>query len=602
MATNSESRVGPDFQSEKNAANPHHRGSLTGWLLGAMCLAGAVGLGTVVVPQITGLGDEGDTSDVATHRISNGKLVLTVTEDGNVESGSNVDVKCKIAGGATILWIVEDGKEVLEGDVIVKLDQSTIDDQFNAQRIIYEKAVAARIQAEEEFEAAKISVKEYGEGLYIKELQDLQAQVTIAMENLRGSQNVLQHTEKMSRKGFVTPLQLEADHFAVQRAELELKSAQTAERVLVKFTKAKTLKTLEATRDANEARMRSERAACDLEKIRLDRLKAQLKECVIKAPAKGMVVWANEQGRRRSQQVPSIEEGAIVREQQTIIRLPDLSKMQVRVTIHESKVEQIEPGMSANIIILDRKLEGKVVSIANRPEPGSWFSSEVKQYAAVVAIEGEPTGLKPGMTAEVEILIASLDDVLSVPVQAVVEQGDNFYSWAQTKEGPERRPVVLGLTNDKMIEIKDGLAEGEQVILNPRAFVSEARKETSEDENDASKKKEHKSAGKPEKSNKPNSKPKKPETQKPDTQKSPDKQAPSTTENKPAADTAQPAKQQTADGGGGQFDLKKLDADGDGRISQRRRFPRHERDCRDSPDDETTVVHRRTIQKPNRSS
>jgi hypothetical protein len=60
-------------------------------------------------------------------------------------------------------------------------------------------------------------------------------------------------------------------------------------------------------------------------------------------------------------------------------------------------------------------------------------------------------------------------------VSSIVEQRGRFYAWVQTSNGAERRPVVLGLTNDKVIEIKDGIKEGESVLLNPRAVVAEAR-------------------------------------------------------------------------------------------------------------------------------
>lgn len=469
------------LRTAPTASHRRRRGSIGGWMFIALILAGTVGVGSFVASEFSFFGGSDESLNAATYRVVRESLALTIVEDGNVESSSNVDVKCEIAGGATILWIVEDGKEVQEGDVIVRLDQSILDDQFNAQRIVYERAVAARIQAEENYEAAKLSVDEYVKGMFIKELQDFEAQITIAMENLRSSQNVLQHTEKMMRKGFATPLQLEADQFAVQRSELELKSAKKAKEVLVEFTRLKTTKTLEAARDAMAAQKRSEQAACELEKVRLDRLQGQLKDCVIKAPANGMVVWANETGRRRSsQQTPSVEEGALIREQQTIIRLPDLTSMQVKVTVHESSVDQLKIGMPARIRILNRELNGRVVAIANQPEPGSWYSSAVKQYAATVEIEGKPTSLKPGMTAEVEILVAELDNVLTVPVQVVVEQNDKFYGWVQKPDGPERRPLILGLTNDKMIEIRDGLSEGELVILNPRALIAEAREDNAE--------------------------------------------------------------------------------------------------------------------------
>ncbi len=68
------------------------------------------------------------------------------------------------------------------------------------------------------------------------------------------------------------------------------------------------------------------------------------------------------------------------------------------------------------------------------------------------------------MTAVVEILVADLKNVLSVPVEAVVEQGNRMYCWAKTSGSPERRPVVIGQSSSTQVEIRDGLAEGDVVL------------------------------------------------------------------------------------------------------------------------------------------
>ena len=87
------------------------------------------------------------------------------------------------------------------------------------------------------------------------------------------------------------------------------------------------------------------------------------------------------------------------------------------------------------------------------------------------------------MTSAVEILIDNLTNVLSVPVEAVVEQGDKFYCWVEGTLVPERRPVILGKSNNTRIEVKDGLAEGDEVLKNPRrAMVAEARAEQREEQ------------------------------------------------------------------------------------------------------------------------
>jgi RND family efflux transporter MFP subunit len=281
----------------------------------------------------------------------------------------------------------------------------------------------------------------------------------------------------MHRKGYVTTLQRDAQAFAVQRAQLDLDVADKAIEVLEKFTKPKTVVGLESVRDAAEAKMASEESAFKLEEDRLKRLEVELEKCVIKAPADGMVVYANQSEGRRNSDTAGIEEGALVRERQTLIQLPDLNHMQVKCTVHESKVDSLQRGLRARIKVQDREFQGIVTSVANQPEPSQWFSGNVKEYACRVAIESDPAGLRPGLTAAVEILVANLPNVLSVPVQSVVEKKGQYFCWVSGSSGIEKREVQLGMSNNTRIEIKQGLSDGEQVLLNPRLSIAEARED-----------------------------------------------------------------------------------------------------------------------------
>jgi RND family efflux transporter MFP subunit len=278
----------------------------------------------------------------------------------------------------------------------------------------------------------------------------------------------------MHRKGYVTTLQRDAQAFAVQRAQLDLDVAEKAIEVLEKFTKPKTVVGLESLRDSAEAKMASEESAFKLEEDRLKRLEVELEKCVINAPADGMVVYANQSEGRRNSETAGVEEGALVRERQTLIQLPDLSHMQVKCTVHESKIDSMKRGLRARIKVQDREFQGIVTSVANQPEPSQWFSGSVKEYACRIAIESDPTGLRPGLTSAVEILVANLHDVLSVPVQSVVEKKGKFYCWVNESDGIKKREVTLGQGNNTRIEIASGLQDGEAVLLNPRNNIAEA--------------------------------------------------------------------------------------------------------------------------------
>jgi len=461
-------------QSSSFASRPQKR-SDGKWVIPLIVLVTVGGLIAVGVMLLPGMLSAGPQAKFLTTVVERRDMMITITEDGNMESASNRDVKCEVAGGSTILWIIEEGTIVKKGEELVRLDDSAIEEQINTQKITFQKARSVMIQAEKDHESAKIAVKEYIEGTFHQELQVIEGNITIAKENLNSSKNSLSHKQRMFRKGYIGQLELKSQEFAVDRAQLDVDVSLTAKYVLEKFSKPKMIVDLESARDTSEARMLAEKAAFELEEGRLNRLTAQRSKCVILAPQDGMVIYAQSNDRRS--QEAGIDEGVMVRESQTLIQLPDLEQMQVKVAVHESKVEQVKMGMPANIRIQERRFQGNVVSIRNQPERTNWFGGDAKKYATIVHVDGS-ANLKPGMTAEVEILVENLKDVIVVPVAAVVERQGKYYCWVMPEPGKEqRRELNIGSTNDKFIVIEDGadgVAEGETIILNPKTLIPES--------------------------------------------------------------------------------------------------------------------------------
>jgi hypothetical protein len=106
------------------------------------------------------------------------------------------------------------------------------------------------------------------------------------------------------------------------------------------------------------------------------------------------------------------------------------------------------------------------------------MASDVKQYTTFVSIDGYNKLLRPGMSAQVEILVTELPETtLSVPVQAILQTGGKEYVYVMTAEGgAARREVELGVNNEKHVEIKKGLKAGEDVALNWTVLLSEEEK------------------------------------------------------------------------------------------------------------------------------
>jgi RND family efflux transporter MFP subunit len=222
---------------------------------------------------------------------------------------------------------------------------------------------------------------------------------------------------------------------------------------------------------AAQAKLASCEASLELEQTRLDREKEQLANCVIRADTAGMVIFPSMAAWKDT---PDITEGAVVREQQTLLMIPDVSQMQVKVGIHESKVDRLRVGMKARVQLQELSLEGEVSEIAEVTRPAGWWTGNLVKYDTEIKLAPHP-GLKPGMSAVVDIALAEHTDVLTIPVAAIVEGSSGTYCWTKDGEEIKKRAIRLGDTNDQFTVVLDGLQEGDTVLLNPLAFVEEAQ-------------------------------------------------------------------------------------------------------------------------------
>src|ERR1017187_4589010 len=138
-----------------------------------------------------------------------------------------------------------------------------------------------------------------------------------------------------------------------------------------------------------------------------------------------------------------IREGATVRERQSIITIPDMTKMSVRVKIHESYIKKVKKGQRARITVdafPDTVLEGEVSKVGVLPDSQNrWMNPDMKVYLTTITINGTNDWLKPGMSAKVEILANCLSNVVYVPVQAVSPSEGKQVCYVANGRKPECR-------------------------------------------------------------------------------------------------------------------------------------------------------------------
>lgn len=410
------------------------------------------------------------------------KFVHEIVERGDIKSSANVEVRSEVqlrnsSNGIAILQIVPEGTFVEEGDFLVRLDSSNLQTDLTLQEIDVNSSQANVIQTQTGVETAKLALSEYESGTFKQQEEQMQSEVFVAEENYRRAQEYVRYSERLAAKGYVTPIQLEADRFAVEKAQKELDVSRTKLEVLRHFTKQKMMKQLEADVKTAEARLNAALEIHSVEMAHLTRIKEQIAKCVIVAPKAGQVVYANDQAFGQSADGILIEEGRFVRERQVIIRLPNPKQMQVVAKVNESRIDLVRPGMRAKVkvdALPDIELVGEVRKVSEYPtQQTSSFTAHIKEYATEIAIIDPPEGLRPGMTAQASIIAEERDQATQVPLQAVMERDGRYYVLVQTAAGMEAKQVQVGPTNEKFVVVESGLAGGEQVVMTPKQYADD---------------------------------------------------------------------------------------------------------------------------------
>ncbi|MGH7194604.1 MAG: hypothetical protein ACREJM_13890, partial [Candidatus Saccharimonadales bacterium] len=163
-------------------------------------------------------------------------LVVSIYGDGVIESADNVGLQNHVPGRRNILAIVPDGSLVRKGDLLIRLDSTSLEEAIAAERAALSKAEAAVVRARKNSEAARIAVDEYCEGTYVRQRLELSRHVLEAQRRLASVEHSLLKIQIMFRKGFVSPPHVEAMESAVEQEQSGLAAAEHKRDVLDRLT------------------------------------------------------------------------------------------------------------------------------------------------------------------------------------------------------------------------------------------------------------------------------------------------------------------------------------------------------------------------------
>jgi len=316
-----------------------------------------------------------------------------------------------------------------------------------------------------------------------QKLRKFEDEFQVARKSLVQTVTRLEGTHRLYQKGFLSKSEMETDEYILENDKLKLQTAETSRALFLKYEFVKTgeetlSKFVEGMMELGrvrkgavsklaqaDAKLKAAEARLDLETKHRDDMIAQIAKCSIKARKPGLVVYGGSGNTRYYYGEEQIREGTLVREQQPIITIPNLTRMSVKVRIHETYIQKVKKGQTARITadaFPDRVLLGEITKVGVLPDSQNrWMNPENKVYLCTVTINDVTDWLKPGMSTKVEVLVNKLDDVVYVPIQAVTPIEGKHYCFV----GSDKREVEVGEFNDEFIEIKKGLAAGERVAL-----------------------------------------------------------------------------------------------------------------------------------------
>ncbi len=463
----------------------------------------------------------------------NGPIVADfdgVVEFVDVESESEKSVLLRSEDGKEKLYefpmgefteiLVEDRQaiakgEFIAGDMLCELDSSALVEKEKQMQIDVTTARAnlekadkslqiqesenesLLAQAELAQKLAKLDLNKYTAegGEYEQATETLTGDIRKFEEELAMSQESYEQVRDQARRGYTNLNNLEAARIKVTQQQILLKNKNNELKLLEKFTRERTVSELEQkakdtvleTKRAvleGEAVMAGLRADYEARKLtlqveeeKLARLIRQIKACRLIATQSGEAVYASQNSRRSEPVI--IEEGATVRERQAIINLPDLDQMKIDARIHESRISRIMIGQPVEISIdavNGVMYHGILESVSSVPTPGNWPNTDLKEYEAAIRITDDKDlvrKLKPGMTAEIRIIVDDRKDkIIQIPVQSALSFADKFFTYVASGRNVQLRELKVGDSNDEYLEVIDGVAEGEYVIMNPRTHFS----------------------------------------------------------------------------------------------------------------------------------
>ena len=444
-----------------------------------------------------------------------GDITIKVSENGVLEPVLQVEVKSRVAGRVRSITVKE-GDKVTRGQLLAEVDPTEITREFERVKAQRDASQAGLRQAQETYELnlrqnaltikrAEAALAEARARLAAtaapnrsQDINQAQTAVVRAEAQVADARRTLERKKSLVARGFVAQSEADGAQITVTLAEDDVISAKQrlsllregARPVDVDSAKAAVESArvaLESERtNAGQARLRVrdiERARAEVAQIenQLAQQGVQMSETRIVAPIGGEVTGKYVQtGELVASATAGFAQGA------TLVKIADLTRMQVKVNINEVDVARVHVGQPVEIHadgIPGKIFAGKVAAIApsslgdkQATSGGNGGTQGVVRFEVKITILQPDVRLRPGMTASVDIILDRHRGVPLLSAEAVTK-GNHVTVVKGVGVGRTKadRVLTVGLRDDSHVEVRGGLQPDEKVEI-PKVAATDRRK------------------------------------------------------------------------------------------------------------------------------
>jgi len=379
---------------------------------------------------------------ITTSAVESGPLRMLVASTGKVVSNLDVDIKCK-ASGEIIELPLDVSDPVRKGALLIRLDPSEMQRLVDQAQATLTASQARLINAKESLTIAQQNLQ--------TDKRRADSALKAAEANAEDSRTKADRIKDLLAKELAS----QEEYDTAQTAAVQAMAVMDQARV-----KISELQTQERTHEQLRQQIRIADAQVKNDMTALDLARERLNDTKVYSPIDGVVTARNVQiGQIISSGISNVGGGT------TALTISDLSRIFSLASVDEADIGKVAVGQPAEITVdafPGKRFTGQVERIAIR---GVNISNVVTFEVKIEVTSRDKGLLRPEMTANVDIIVAARDNVLSVPSDAIIRKKGKPHVTVMNASGEkEDRPVETGISDGQRTEISTGVVLGEKVV------------------------------------------------------------------------------------------------------------------------------------------